>query len=99
MRTVLACVRPHCQWWHFRVHPPPLHGPIHSSPASFPPPTPIPPFQTGIERWWLKADLQRAMEAKTVPDCSHSTCSECGVCSDEFGDNGREEGMRCNSLE
>lgn len=37
---------------------------------------------------WLKADLQRALEAATVPDCSHSgICSECGVCGDEFGDN------------
>ena len=26
----------------------------------------------GISKWWLKADLQRALEAATVPDCSHS---------------------------
>lgn len=45
-------------------------------------------INTGIAKWWLKADLQRALEATTVPDCSHSgECSKCGVCSDEFGDN------------
>ena len=32
--------------------------------------------------------MQKALEAITVPDCSHSgLCSECGVCGDEFGDN------------
>eukprot|EP00951_Prasinocladus_malaysianus_P003562 scaffold25070_cov44-Prasinocladus_malaysianus.AAC.1 len=34
-----------------------------------------------------QADLQRALEAVTVDDCSHHECSECGVCGDEFGDN------------
>lgn len=41
-----------------------------------------------MSKAWLKADLQRALEAGTVPDCSHSGhCSECGVCGDDFGDN------------
>ncbi|GJP85246.1 hypothetical protein CLOP_g15369 [Closterium sp. NIES-67] len=45
-------------------------------------------INTGIERWWLKADLQRALEATTVPDCSHSNvCSKCGVCEEDFGEN------------
>ncbi|CAI5488388.1 unnamed protein product [Closterium sp. Naga37s-1] len=45
-------------------------------------------INTGIERWWLKADLQRALEATTVPDCSHSgVCSKCGVCEEDFGEN------------
>lgn len=40
----------------------------------------------GIAKWWLKADLQRALEASTVPDCSHSgLCSECGVCEEDAG--------------
>lgn len=51
-------------------------------------PLPWDHIDTGISRWWLKTDLQRALEAATVPDCSHSgLCSECGVCGDEFGDN------------
>lgn len=51
-------------------------------------PLPWDHVDTGIAKWWLKADLQRALEAATVPDCSHSgLCSECGVCGDEFGDN------------
>jgi radical SAM-linked protein len=46
-------------------------------------PAPSPPA-----RRWLKADLQRALEASIVPDCAHSgLCSECGVCGDELGHN------------
>ena len=45
-------------------------------------------IDTGISKWWLKADLQKALEGITVPDCSHSgICTECGVCGDEFGEN------------
>ena len=45
-------------------------------------------IDTGIAKWWLKADLQKALEGITVPDCSHSgVCTECGVCGDEFGEN------------
>lgn len=51
-------------------------------------PLPWDHINTGISKWWLKTDLQRALEAATVPDCSHSgLCSECGVCGDDFGDN------------
>lgn len=51
-------------------------------------PLPWDHIDTGISKWWLKTDLQKALEAATVPDCSHSgLCSECGVCGDEFGDN------------
>ncbi|MGB0563961.1 MAG: TIGR03936 family radical SAM-associated protein, partial [Spirulinaceae cyanobacterium] len=42
---------------------------------------------TGIDKAWLKADLQRALEATTVPDCAFTTCSQCGICGEEFGDN------------
>jgi hypothetical protein len=35
-------------------------------------PLPWDHVDTGIAKWWLKTDLQRALEAATVPDCSHS---------------------------
>eukprot|EP00884_Botryococcus_braunii_P013746 jgi/Botrbrau1/22372/Bobra.0002s0049.1 len=51
-------------------------------------PLPWDHINTGVSKGWLKADLQRALEAATLPDCSHSGhCSECGVCGDDFGDN------------
>ncbi|KAL4447381.1 hypothetical protein ABPG77_007414 [Micractinium sp. CCAP 211/92] len=53
-------------------------------------PLPWDHIDTGIAKWWLKADLQRALEAATVPDCSHSgICTECGVCDEgeNFGEN------------
>jgi radical SAM-linked protein len=51
-------------------------------------PLPWDHIDTGISKVWLKTDLQRALEAATVPDCSHSgLCSECGVCGDDFGEN------------
>lgn len=51
-------------------------------------PLPWDHIDTGITKFWLKTDLQRALEAATVPDCSHSgLCSECGVCGDDFGEN------------
>ena len=51
-------------------------------------PLPWDHIDTGISKWWLKADLQKALEGITVPDCSHSgICTECGVCGDEFGEN------------
>lgn len=51
-------------------------------------PLPWDHVDTGISKWWLKSDLQRALEAATVPDCAHTAiCSECGVCGDEFGEN------------
>lgn len=50
-------------------------------------PLPWDHVDTGISRAWLKADLQRALEAATIEDCSHGACSECGVCGEEFGEN------------
>jgi len=44
-------------------------------------------IDTGIDKNWLKADLQRALEAATVPDCSFEGCSHCGVCGTDFGHN------------
>lgn len=50
-------------------------------------PLPWDHLDTGIDRQWLKDDLQRALAATTVPDCSFEGCSHCGVCSTDFGHN------------
>ena len=50
-------------------------------------PLPWDHIDTGIDRRWLKADLQLALEAVTVPDCSFDSCSDCGVCGVDFGHN------------
>lgn len=50
-------------------------------------PLPWDHLDTGIDKQWLKADLQRALEAATVPDCSFDGCSHCGVCGVDFGHN------------
>ncbi|OUL32528.1 B12-binding domain-containing radical SAM protein [Nostoc sp. T09] len=44
-------------------------------------------IDTGIDKNWLKQDLQRALEAAIVPDCSFDGCSHCGVCGVDFGHN------------
>ncbi len=44
-------------------------------------------INTGIDKKWLKEDLQRALSAATVPDCSFEGCSHCGVCGTDFGHN------------
>ncbi|MEA5471069.1 TIGR03960 family B12-binding radical SAM protein [Spirulina sp. 06S082] len=44
-------------------------------------------IDTGIDKNWLKADLQRALEETTVPDCAYEGCSSCGICGDDFGHN------------
>ncbi len=44
-------------------------------------------IDTGIDKKWLVEDLQRALDAATVPDCSFAECSHCGVCSTDFGHN------------
>ncbi|MFN6566770.1 TIGR03960 family B12-binding radical SAM protein [Dendronalium sp. ChiSLP03b] len=51
--------------------------------------TPLPweHIDTGIDKKWLVEDLQRALEAATVPDCSFEGCSHCGVCGTDFGHN------------
>jgi radical SAM family uncharacterized protein/radical SAM-linked protein len=50
-------------------------------------PLPWDHINTGIDKKWLQEDLQRALEAVTVPDCSFDACSHCGVCTPEFGHN------------
>ncbi|MBD2528255.1 TIGR03960 family B12-binding radical SAM protein [Nostoc flagelliforme FACHB-838] len=44
-------------------------------------------IDTGIDKKWLQEDLQRALEAAIVPDCSFEGCSHCGVCGTDFGHN------------
>ncbi|WP_416665789.1 TIGR03960 family B12-binding radical SAM protein [Egbenema bharatensis] len=50
-------------------------------------PLPWDHVDTGIDKDWLQADLHRALEAATVPDCSFEGCSHCGVCGADFGHN------------
>ncbi|EAZ89069.1 TIGR03960 family B12-binding radical SAM protein [Crocosphaera chwakensis] len=50
-------------------------------------PLPWDHINTGIEKKWLQEDLQRALEAATVPDCAFEGCSHCGVCGLDFGHN------------
>ncbi len=50
-------------------------------------PLPWDHLDTGIDKNWLREDLQRALEAATVPDCSFDGCSHCGVCGVDFGHN------------
>ncbi len=50
-------------------------------------PLPWDHLDTGIDKQWLKDDLQRALAAATVPDCAFEGCSHCGVCSVDFGHN------------
>ena len=56
-------------------------------PHSLDTPLPWDHIDTGIEKKWLKEDLQRALEAAIVPDCSFDGCSHCGVCGTDFGHN------------
>ena len=44
-------------------------------------------LDTGIDKRWLYDDLNRALEAATIPDCSFDGCSHCGVCGVDFGHN------------
>ena len=50
-------------------------------------PLPWDHLDTGIEKAWLAEDLQRALAAAEVPDCSFAACSHCGVCGPELGHN------------
>lgn len=50
-------------------------------------PLPWDHLDTGIDKQWLKEDLQRALAAATVPDCSFEGCSHCGICGLDFGHN------------
>ncbi|MBD2580230.1 TIGR03960 family B12-binding radical SAM protein [Oscillatoria sp. FACHB-1406] len=44
-------------------------------------------INTGIDKNWLKGDLQKALEETTVPDCAFEGCSLCGICGVDFGQN------------
>lgn len=50
-------------------------------------PLPWDHLNTGIDKQWLKDDLQKALDAATVPDCAYEGCSHCGVCGTDFGHN------------
>lgn len=68
--------------------PAPEHSSLEgSAPDALDAPLPWDHLDTGIDKAWLKADLQRALEAATVPDCSFDGCSHCGVCGADFGHN------------
>jgi hypothetical protein len=41
----------------------------------------------GIDKGWLAEDLERALAAAVVPDCSFEACSSCGVCGPDLGHN------------
>ncbi|HEY9878303.1 MAG TPA: TIGR03960 family B12-binding radical SAM protein [Leptolyngbyaceae cyanobacterium] len=58
-----------------------------SDPRSYDARLPWDHLDTGIDKRWLQEDLQRALEAATVPDCSFEGCSHCGVCGPDFGHN------------
>ncbi|EKQ68780.1 radical SAM-linked protein/radical SAM family uncharacterized protein [Leptolyngbyaceae cyanobacterium JSC-12] len=57
------------------------------TPSAYDAPLPWDHLDTGIDKQWLKEDLQRALAAATVPDCSFDGCSHCGVCGLDFGHN------------
>ncbi|MEN9216813.1 MAG: TIGR03960 family B12-binding radical SAM protein [Gloeomargarita sp. HHBFW_bins_162] len=44
-------------------------------------------IDTGIDKKWLVDDLERALAAAIVPDCSFEGCSHCGVCGTDLGHN------------
>ena len=44
-------------------------------------------IDSGLDKRWLAEDLQRALAATVVPDCSFDGCSSCGVCGPELGHN------------
>jgi radical SAM family uncharacterized protein/radical SAM-linked protein len=50
-------------------------------------PLPWDHINTGIDKQWLQEDLQKALDAATVPDCAFEGCSHCGVCGTDFGHN------------
>jgi radical SAM-linked protein len=50
-------------------------------------PLPWDHIDSGVDKAWLADDLQRALAAAVVPDCSFAGCSSCGVCGPELGHN------------
>jgi radical SAM family uncharacterized protein/radical SAM-linked protein len=57
----------------------------HLSPLEIP--LPWDHIDTGIDKKWLQEDLEKALAAAIVPDCSFEGCSHCGVCGTDFGHN------------
>jgi radical SAM family uncharacterized protein/radical SAM-linked protein len=66
--------------------PPPTNNPI-ALPHNLNAPLPWDHLDTGIDKKWLQDDLERALAAGVVPDCSFDGCSHCGVCGTDFGHN------------
>ena len=50
-------------------------------------PLPWDHIDSGVDKVWLAEDLQRALAATVVEDCSFAGCSSCGVCGPELGHN------------
>ncbi len=50
-------------------------------------PLPWDHIDSGVDKAWLAADLQSALAAAIVPDCSFEGCSSCGVCGPDLGHN------------
>ena len=67
--------------WNIFDNTPPNVGAIHELPL------PWDHLNTGIDKEWLKGDLQKALDAATVPDCAFEGCSHCGICGTDFGHN------------
>ncbi|HEY9800151.1 MAG TPA: TIGR03960 family B12-binding radical SAM protein [Leptolyngbyaceae cyanobacterium] len=66
---------------------PTANSPLPTANSSLNIPLPWDHIDTGIDKKWLQEDLQRALEAAIVPDCSFEGCSHCGVCGNDFGHN------------
>ena len=67
--------------WNIFDNTPQNVGVIHELPL------PWDHLNTGIDKEWLKGDLQKALDAATVPDCAFEGCSHCGICGTDFGHN------------
>ncbi len=63
------------------------HSPTPQLPHNLNAPLPWDHLDTGIDKKWLQDDLERALAAGVVPDCSFDGCSHCGVCGTDFGHN------------
>lgn len=75
------------EWNLFQPPSPSIHNPKSAIQNSLDAPLPWDHLNTGIDKEWLKADLERALAAATVPDCSFAGCSHCGVCGTDLGHN------------
>jgi len=83
------------EWNLFQSTSPSIHNPKSAIHSCRPPrgenlldaPLPWDHLDTGIDKEWLKADLETALAAATVPDCSFAGCSHCCVCGTDFGHN------------